>query len=198
MKKLTGIVSVLALMLPLAASAVYLETGAEGGASAGSGVSGEAQIQLMVEGENGNPAMVTEDVAEDGTPIFRITTDADATVSADSKVQAESELMSSVSSEEKVKVEVKGDGAVEIKSKHKGKFLGFLPVTFTVKTNVEKQENGTLTARVNLPWWGFMISGAAKVQADIEALVKANVKDGAALDVSNSVKSSLEMEAQAQ
>jgi hypothetical protein len=200
MKKLIGIVPLFALVLPFAAGAVYLESDATGGASAGnSGATGGAQIQLQVEGENGKPATVTQDVDEDGTPIFHIMTGADASVSSESDdSMAEDEIKSSISSEEKVKVEVKDNGTVEIKSKHKGKFLGFLPVTFTVRTDVEKQENGSLTARVNLPWWGFLISGAAKVQADIEALVHANVNAGAAVDVSNSVKSSLEMEAQAQ
>lgn len=53
-----------------------------------------------------------------------------------------------------------------------GRFIGFIPVTLTVKVSVD--QNGDVT--IDYPWYGFLV---AKDKADIDARVRAAI-DGAA------------------
>lgn len=77
---------------------------------------------------------------------------------------------------------------VRVVYKHKGKFLGFIPVTIRSTTVVEAKANVETEVRSRLSWWSFLVADENYTQADLESRIKSNttVKANAKVNASAS------------
>lgn len=109
----------------------------------------------------------------------------------------------------KVDVNAGSDNDAEVKViyRHKGKFLGFIPVTVNSTTVVKARSDTEAEVSSRLPWWSFLVIGETFAKADIEnriknnATVKANMQANASAQakaaVAEAVIAELNAEAQA-
>jgi len=173
MKKFIAFIPALLLLVPFAARAVYVETGAGANGSAGSAeTNGAVHVDVEIGGGSGNAdATVTQSVdADTGLPVITITTTGEET---DASFEAHAKAVKEDNARVKA-ADVNADGAVEVTYAHRGKLFGFIPVTLTSKTTVASDTESGAKVVVQMPWWSFLVSGASKAKADIEAALNAS------------------------
>ncbi len=107
------------------------------------------------------------------------------TITTAGQVSSETDLKlftSNMSSQNEsvAKVEVSSENSketeVEVVYKHKGKFLGFIPVTIKSTTDVSVEENSKVEIESSLSWWSFLVTGVNYNKKDIESRLENNTK----------------------
>jgi len=95
----------------------------------------------------------------------------------------------------KVNVDSEEDGSSEITVvyRHKGKFLGFLPITIKSTTVVEAGADSRVKVRSSAPWWGFLVSSKAYSNANVESRLENNATLNSNLDSNIKVRAQAEM-----
>lgn len=186
MKKILSIAAVLALSAPFAAFAADANAG----------------VQINAVDSSGKTVHVETTYEDDGSPVFHL--DSSGGASAGVQVGGGSEEgmehaganenaqehmsatataaiaahVSGDAQDSHVKnVEVKGD-EVNFDYVGHGKFLGVFDLDFTSKVHVMPAADGTVSTKVDLPWWSFLISGAGEVKNAINAVIQANASAG--------------------
>ncbi|MDO8523911.1 MAG: hypothetical protein Q7R74_01630, partial [bacterium] len=151
------------LLLPLSVGAVsiYGDTSVQVNTTVGAtttvetGVSGSARVET--------PSGVNVDVNRSGDDGVEVTIENKSIGDPDFDL-----LVSTIKTENErvVAVDVDADGAVDVAYKHQGRLFGFIPVTVTSHTTITATTDGTVTAKVRLPWWSFFVSGVSKIKTD--------------------------------
>ncbi len=92
------------------------------------------------------------------------------------------------------KVEVSAEGKTESEVKviyrHRGKLLGFIPVTVRSKTEVLAEADANLAVSSHLSWWSFLVAKTNYDRAELESQIRENtiVKANAKVDASAGAK----------
>ena len=82
---------------------------------------------------------------------------------------------------------------MQVVYRHKGKFLGFIPVTFTSTTSVESQADATVRVRSNASWWTFLVVQKNYTKAGVESKIKNNAKVQANAKINASAQAKAEV-----
>lgn len=67
-----------------------------------------------------------------------------------------------------------GESEVKVIYRHKGKFLGLIPITIKSTTVVETTTDEETEVRSNLSWWSFLVTEKNHAKDDIESSIKNN------------------------
>lgn len=119
------------------------------------------------------------------TSSSEVATESDLKIfSSNVRAQEKSIAKVVISDEEKVDTEVK------VVYKHKGKLLGFIPVTVKSTTVVEVKADAETEVKTKLSWWSFLVAGVNHSKSELESSIKNNaqVKANASVNASAQTK----------
>lgn len=163
-----------------------------------SSVDGSIDLNLGNDYEKDNDF---KDEGIDSKASLKVNSNGVAIVSS-SQVNSESDLnvfSANVSIKDKQVSEVnvdsgnKGESMVEVTYRHKGKLLGFIPVTVKSKTVVEVKSDTKTEVHSKLPWWSFLVIKKNYAKADIESRIKSNntIRQNAKVNASSQEKAQI-------
>lgn len=116
------------------------------------------------------------------TKTLKLNTSGVAIISS-SQVSSESDLKifsSNVSAKKndvaKIDIDSQSNGESEVKVvyRHKGSFLGFIPVTIKSTTVVEAKADSETEVHSNLSWWSFLVANTNYNRENLETRIKNN------------------------
>lgn len=113
----------------------------------------------------------------------KVTTESDLNVFAEN-VRAKNDHIA------KVDIDSDRDGTYEVKVvyRHKGRFLGLIPVTTKSTTVVEMKNNAEAEVRSRASWWSFLTMGDNYAESKLEANLRNNHTIKANLGVTSSAQ----------
>lgn len=159
-------------------AAIETNTNLDTSADVNVGVDAEANVNADAESSNDAEArMDAETKSKLKANASGITILSSAQVNSDTDLEV---FTTNVSMTEKAvaKVDVQSrsdtDSAVKVVFRHKGKFLGFIPVTVNSTTVVKARSNAEAEVSSRLPWWSVLVTGENYAKADIENRIKNN------------------------
>lgn len=146
------------------------------GINLGTGVDGNVEVYL-------NDSVDADTQTEsDSSVLLRINSSGIAvTSSAQVSSEADLEVFSSnisVRDDDVARVKIESDNSneleVKVVYKHKGRLLGFVPVTIKSTTVVEAKADAEAEVRSRMSWWGFLVAKKNYAKADLESRIKNN------------------------
>lgn len=201
MKKIVTLVGVSIFALSVTAFPAYAKVAAvlDSGVQIKGGIEGavdttvDTNVNVGIHGDGGidieaNATSSHADVsnsAEGNTAVSLKVNASGVAITSASKVNSEEDLKvfsSNISSQNKaiVLVNVSSENTamtkVQVVYRHKGKFLGFIPVTIKSTTVVEARENSEAEIKSSLSWWSFLVAGENYSKTNLESRIKGNSK----------------------
>jgi len=158
----------------------------------------DAKIDAGVDANTNVDTSAKAESSADSNSNLKINSSGVAVITA-AQVSSESDLetfSANASSKNKAvaKVDINsdnnGESEVKVIYRHKGKFLGFIPVTIKSTVVVEAKADAEAEVRSNLSWWSFLVAGKNYAKADLESRIKSNatIKANARVDASAQAK----------
>ncbi|MFA7216579.1 MAG: hypothetical protein WC095_01185 [Candidatus Paceibacterota bacterium] len=147
----------------------------------GTSVDTDNDGKVMVDTSSGSTSNQVKAESDTNSALKINTLGIAITSSSQVKSDADLEIFSSNVSVEKEKVdkvEIKsdedGESKVEVVYKHRGRLLGFIPITLKSTTSVEANSDSEIVVKTRMPWWSFLVGKVDYSKTDIESKIKNN------------------------
>lgn len=158
-------------LLPFAAQALVIDTGANGQVTTGGTVvntSVDANITASTSANTEGSANPNE---------ILMTTSGEAAIMSSAEVHSDADLKNfttaiATANANVNQVNIGTDHTLSVTYNHKVKLFGFIPMTMQSETRVSADAEGNAQVVTTLPWWKFLVTGDSSIAADVDAALQ--------------------------